>query len=95
MRKAERIKEQIDPIDFYQFEGQEVSTRGRSDWKVGGLCPFHADRYAGSFYIHEISGAFHCFSCEAKGSDIIAFVQKKYDLDFQEAINKLIQEWRV
>ena len=90
-----RLKDCIDPIDFYTREGQEISTHGRGQWKIGGICPFHADRNTGSFYINSLSGAFRCFSCDANGGDIISFVQKKYEITFRDALEKLINEWRV
>lgn len=90
-----RLKETIDPIDFYIAEGQEITTKGASPWKLGGLCPFHNDRHIGSFYIHDLSGGYSCFSCETAGGDIIDFTQRKYGLQFGEALRKLASEWRV
>lgn len=92
---ASQVKERINPIDFYDYEGQPVATRGKGSWKSAGLCPFHADRNAGTFHIHEQQGAFHCFSCGAKGGDIIAFVQRKYEMSFREAVEKLALDWRI
>ena len=92
---ASHVKGRINPIDFYVHEGQEVAAHGRSSWKSAGICPFHADRKKGSFYVNHESGAFRCFSCDARGGDIIAFVQKKYELAFKEALEKLTSEWRV
>lgn len=92
---ASQIKERINPADFYSHEGQEVATRGKDSWKLAGLCPFHADRHVGSFYIRSDNGAFRCFSCDAKGGDIITFTQKKYEMSFKEAIKKLQSEWRL
>lgn len=92
---ASQVKERINPADFYSYEGQEVATRGKDSWKLAGLCPFHADRHVGSFYIHSDNGAFCCFSCNAKGGDIITFTQKKYEMTFKEAIKKLQSDWRL
>jgi DNA primase len=89
------LKEMIAPIDFYIAEGQEVKIKGGSPWKLGGLCPFHDDHHVGSFYIHDISGGYSCFSCGATGGDIIDFTQMKYGLSFGEAIRKLARQWRV
>lgn len=90
-----RLKDCIDPIDFYTQEGQEVAIRGCGHWKLAGLCPFHADRHSGSFYINGDNGAFRCFSCDARGGDIISFVQMKYEVTFKDAVVKLAEEWRV
>lgn len=92
---ASQVKERINPADFYSHEGQEVATRGKDSWKLAGLCPFHADQHVGSFYIHNEHGAFRCFSCDAKGGDIISFVQKKYGMSFKAAIEKLKADWRL
>ncbi len=92
---ALQVKERINPMDFYEHEGQEIATRGKDSWKSGGLCPFHNDRHAGSFYIHCKNGAFRCFSCDAKGGDVIAFTQKKYEMSFREAMEKLQLDWRI
>lgn len=90
------IKRQIRPYDFYLKE-QGIDRFGyRSHrWAIAGLCPFHEDRTAGSFRIHEESGAYICFACDSKGGDIIDFLQKKYNLIFKEAVEKLKYEWRV
>ncbi|WP_082054117.1 CHC2 zinc finger domain-containing protein [Methyloterricola oryzae] len=61
----------------------------------GGLCPFHADGRAGSFRVHLETGAFCCFACGAKGGDIVAFVQQREGLSFQDALTKLADEWGV
>lgn len=90
-----QLKKAIDPIDFYTSEGQEITTRGCSSWKLGGLCPFHDDHHAGSFYINDIDGSYSCFSCKTFGNDIIDFTQKKYGLRFGEALHKLANEWRI
>ncbi len=92
---ASRIKDAIEPKEFYENEGQEIKNRGKDSWKLAGLCPFHADQHVGSFYIHSDNGAFRCFSCDAKGGDIITFTQKKYEMSFKEAILKLKSDWRL
>ncbi len=88
-----RLKELIDPIDFYVYEGHYLETRKKGEWKSGGLCPFHNDQKAGSFFINSLKGAFKCFSCGASGGDIIAYTQKKYEISFLEACQRLCKEW--
>ena len=85
----ERLKKSIDPIAFYQQEGQEIRTAGSREWKTGGLCPFHEDKSAGSFYINASTGAFKCFACGAKGADIIAYVMQRDGIPFVEALDVL------
>lgn len=89
------IKEKIPVKAFYEQEAPGLDFYGRSVWARAGLCPFHADKSTGSFYIHKHAGAFNCYSCNAKGGDIISFTQKKYNLTFKEACQKLIKEWNL
>lgn len=90
---ALKLKEIIDPIDFYSYEGHDVETRKKGEWKSGGLCPFHNDQKAGSFFISSLSGAFKCFSCGASGGDVIAYIQQRHEITFVEACQKLNDEW--
>ncbi|MBS0272628.1 MAG: hypothetical protein JSR85_08300 [Proteobacteria bacterium] len=90
---ASRLKELINPIDFYISEGHAINPRKKTEWKSGGLCPFHNDRKAGSFFISSLSGAFKCFSCGLSGGDVIAYTQQRHEISFVEACQKLNDEW--
>lgn len=47
---------------------------GHGGWhQWNGLCPFHADKKPGSFYVNLNTGAFKCHSCGAKGGSLAAF----------------------
>jgi DNA primase len=72
------LKHAISPHEFYLRE-QELCRFGyrSGPWVTAGLCPFHEDHSAGSFKVNLDKGAFICFSCGAKGGDIIAFIQQK------------------
>ena len=83
------LKAMIDSRQFYEQEGQEIATAGNGVWKVAGLCPFHDDRSAGSFRVNLQNGAYKCFSCGAKGGDVIAFVMHKHGVSFHEALEWL------
>lgn len=87
------IKRAINPIDFYAQDLQEPRLNIIKKWVIAGLCPFHDDRRLGSFYINTETGGFICYSCGNKGGDIIAFIEKKYQIPFKEAVQKLINEW--
>lgn len=93
---AMQIKEVINPYDFYlkELDLHEFGIRS-GKWAIAGLCPFHEDRSAGSFKINVESGSFICFSCGAKGGDIITFTMAKYGLSFNDALKELANEWRV
>lgn len=88
---AEEIKDRIHPIDFYHIE-QGRLRKHHGKWAEAGLCPFHDDRSPGSFFINLQNGAYKCFSCDASGGDIIAFVMHKYQLSFKEALGWLANE---
>lgn len=89
---AEYIKSAISPSYFYAHELRNTSSQTQ-DWSDGGLCPFHAEKNAGSFHVNMTTGAFKCFSCGAKGGDIIAFTMAQYDLGFFDALIKLADDW--
>lgn len=95
MRLLLAVKAHIQPIDFYRIELPGMAPPKRNGWHDGGLFFFHQNRHAGSFYVNLQTGAFCCFSCGAKGSHIIAFIQRRYSLTFPEAVHKLAHEWGV
>jgi len=93
---ATKVKQCIAPCDFYMREQDlERFIHKSGKWGTAGLCPFHDDASEGSFKVNCENGAFICFSCGEKGGDIITYIQKKYDLSFREALEKLRNEWRV
>jgi DNA primase len=55
-----------------------------------GLCPFHNEKTP-SFVVSEAKQRFTCFGCGATG-DTIEFVQKYYNLEFSEAVERLAAE---
>ncbi len=88
------LKENISFKAFYQKELPESPIfKYAGWWQSGGRCPFHEDKHAGSFFVNLNTGAFNCFSCGAKGGDIIAFIQLRDRLTFVECIRKLSAEW--
>lgn len=89
------VKAYIPPADFYRAELPAMPPPRGGGWRDGGLCIFHADNHTGSFRVNLETGAFCCFSCGAKGSDIIAFIQQRDGLSFPEALCKLSDEWGV
>ncbi|MDP2828111.1 MAG: CHC2 zinc finger domain-containing protein [Sulfuricellaceae bacterium] len=93
LRLLENVKAYIPPADFYRAELPTMPSPRGGGWRDGGLCVFHADNHAGSFRVNLETGAFCCFSCGAKGSDIIAFIQQRDGLSFPEALQQLADEW--
>ena len=89
------VKDLISPSDFYRAELPGMPLPRGGGWRDGGLCCFHDDKTTGSFRINLDTGAFVCFSCGAKGADIITFTQLLRGLSFPEALRKLGNEWGV
>jgi DNA primase len=87
------IKASITLHDFYQSELPAMPPTNRDGWVEGGLCPFHADKRAGSFRVNLDTGAFKCFSCGTSGGDIIAFLQVRDGLSFPEALKRISSDW--
>lgn len=52
-----------------------------------GLCPLHDDHNP-SFAIYPDTNSWFCFA-GCGGGDVISFIQKLYNLDFKEAIERL------
>ena len=93
---AASVKDAIEPHNFYLRE-QDLCCYGcrSGPWAIAGTCPFHEDRNPGSFKVNLETGAFKCWSCGAKGGDIIAFLQKKEGIGFVEVLERLGNEWGV
>lgn len=91
--RASDVKSRIPPADFYRAELRTMPAPRGGGWRDGGLCPFHGDKHPGSFRVHLGTGAFICFACGAKGSDIVAFVQMRDALSFPESLRKIGEEW--
>jgi len=89
---AAAIKSAIIPRNYYHNELANVRFT-KPDWNEGGLCPFHADKNPGSFFVNLTTGAYKCFSCGATGGDIIAFAMAAHNLDFAEALAKIANDW--
>ena len=58
-----------------------------------GRCPFHSEQTP-SFSVNNAKRFYHCFGCGASG-DIIDFVEKTRNLDFQESVKYLAKEYNL
>jgi len=86
---VDEIKSRCNIIDVI---GQVVSLKkAGSNYK--GLCPFHNEKTP-SFVVSETKQIFSCFGCNTSG-DVIGFVQKYYNLEFVEAVEKLAGQYGV
>ena len=93
VRLLQDVKGSIPPAEFFRAELPAMLPPRGGGWRDGGLCCFHDDKTAGSFRVNLDTGAFCCFSCGAKGADIIAFIQLRDGLSFPDALRKLAEDW--
>ena len=91
---ADSVKHSATGADFYRYELPDAKIK-RHGWNDGGLCPFHSDNTPGSFRINTDTGAFKCFACGTKGSDVIAFTMALHGLNFIESLTKLTNDWGI
>ena len=91
----QQLKSNINVKSFYENELEiYLKTHSSKPWSLAGLCPFHADKLSGSFYVNLNTGAYKCFSCGMGGGDVIDFFCKRHQLSFKEAISQLSHAWR-
>jgi len=86
MTPVEQIKSKLDIVDFI---GETVKLR-KSGRSYSGLCPFHSEKTP-SFHVFPDSQNWRCFGACATGGDIFAYVMKRENLDFGEALRVLAQ----
>lgn len=87
---VEQLKNSVDIVDVI---GRCVQLK-RSGANYKGLCPFHNEKTP-SFVVSPQKQIFTCFGgCGASG-DVVSFVMKYYNLDFNEAVEKLAGEYGV
>ena len=90
---ADVLKAALPASAYYRRALPTMPDARHAGWVDGGLCPFHDDRHRGNFRVNLDTGAFCCFSCGAKGGDILAFHQRRHGLDFQEVIRDLAEQF--
>lgn len=73
-----------DPLEFYTGWGLTIT--GRGVWRRAN-CVFCESR--DNFNFHTQSGGFHCWSCPARGGDVVAFVMAARGADFMTAAKEL------
>ena len=87
MSVSDEIKQRIDIVDL--VSRYTPLRKAGSTYK--GLCPFHSERTP-SFVVFPHSGTWRCFGACGEGGDIFAFVMRKENLDFREALQLLAKE---
>ena len=82
----EELKSRLNIVDVV---GRVVPLK-RAGANFKGVCPFHNEKTP-SFVVSEQKQIFTCFGCGASG-DAIEFTKRYYNLEFQEAVEKLAAE---
>ena len=75
-------------VDLLAYVSQYVTLKKRGREYLG-LCPFHAEKTP-SFSLNAEKQLWHCYGCNA-GGDLIKFVQRYENVDFQTALRMLAQ----
>ncbi len=88
----EFIQELKSMVSIEDLIGEYVKLE-RAGSRLRALCPFHSEKTP-SFYVNPDSGLFHCFGCKASG-DVISFVEKIENLDFNEAVKFLAEKYNI
>ena len=82
----EVVQEVIDKNDIVDVVSPYVELK-RSGSNLMGLCPFHTEKTP-SFSVSPGKQMFYCFGCGV-GGNVITFLMKYENLDFQEALKML------
>ncbi|MGN0703730.1 MAG: DNA primase [Lentihominibacter sp.] len=92
-------KNQVNIVDEIKSRCNIVDVIGRvvplkkSGSNFKGVCPFHNEKTP-SFVVSETKQIFTCFGCGATG-DVIAFVERYYNLEFRDAVEMLAREYGI
>ena len=85
---AQDLKNAVSPSIYYGAELTDLKKRKKEGT---ACCPFHDDNKP-SLSVNLETGVFYCHACGETGPDIIDFCQKKYSLNFQNALNQIAND---
>jgi hypothetical protein len=87
-RFKRQLNRELLPAPAKYYTGEFPNLKIKSEW-VKVRCCFHSPDLTPSLSINMVNGHFRCFSCGAKGGDIISFHMQRYELNFIEAVTFL------
>ncbi|MEE8363250.1 MAG: DNA primase [Dehalococcoidia bacterium] len=87
MTLVDDVKQRLDIVQVVS-QYADLDTRSRAP---KALCPFHVERTP-SFVVFPDSGTWRCFGACSVGGDVIAFVMRKENLGFGEALRRLADQ---
>lgn len=87
---ATQIKEKIDIVSFI---GQYISLKKAGN-NYKAPCPFHQEKTP-SFVVSPERGIWHCFGSCNTGGDVITFLMKWDNINFQEALSELAKQYKI
>ncbi len=87
MRAVDEVKQRTDIVEVVS----QYTTLTKAGHTFKGLCPFHSEKHA-SFFVYPEQQSWHCFGACSTGGDVFAFLMKKENFGFGEALRLLAQK---